>query len=122
MPKYLRFVLHLITSFLTPAKMLHHQAILICFLVPSSYLPFNHFCLFLAHHLSFALFFISNNNSCFFNFGRLLFSYHFMYSDCIPNLSSLLPSNLSFVWALVVFLLASSTAFFCTVLQTPELL
>ena len=96
--------------FFTPVKMLHHQAILICFLAPSYYSSFNYFCLFLAHHPSLALFFISNNSSCFFNFGCLLFSYHFMY---IPSLSSLLPSNLSFIWALVLFLLASSSTFFC---------
>lgn len=124
MPKYLWFVLHLITSFLTPAKTRHHQAVLVCFLVPGSYLLFNYFCLCLARHPSFALFFISNNNSWgfFSNFGCFLFSYHFTYSDCIPKLSSLLPSNLSFIWALVLLLLASSDTFFCTVLQTPELL
>lgn len=85
-------------------------------LSPSTYLPFNHFCLGFAHHPSFALFFFSPNNSFFFFFLWLL------AVNLTPSLFPLLPSNLSFTQALVLFLLASSSTFFCTVLQTPELL
>lgn len=80
------------------------------------------FCSVFAHHPSFALFFISNNSSWFLTLVACFFLIASRRIHFIPNVSPLLPSNLSFIQALSLFLLAFPSTFSGTMLQTLELL